>query len=99
MVVGSASPAGENPNFQAIVAGAHLERRNAAPVVMGVNQTGDNGVVQPTEFRVRLVLRPKGLIGANRYDYAVLLIHSRIVEHGGTASGSGGADQVLAAYQ
>ena len=98
MVVGPATPAGQNPHFQAVVARAHLESRHSAPMVVGVDQPGNDGIVQTTQFLVRAALRPEGLVRANFLDNPILLVNRRIVKDGGF-TGASRTEQVLAANQ
>ena len=44
VIVGTAAPTGQNPHFEAVVAGAHLQGGDAAAVVVGVDQAGDDRV-------------------------------------------------------
>ena len=98
MVVGTATPAGQDPNFQKVVAGAHLQRGHAAPVVVSVHQARDDGDVGTAQFGVGSVALPQVLIGADVPDDAVFLVDGRIADGRHTA-GALRTDEVFAADQ
>ena len=98
MVVGTATPAGQDPHFEAVVAGAHLQGGDTATVMVGVHQAGDDGVVRAAEFRVGPISLPQVLIRADVLDDAVLLVDGRVGD-GGHAAGALRSDDVLAANQ
>ena len=98
VVVGTATPAVENPQFQAVITGAHLQGGNAAAVVVGVDQARNYGVVGAAQFLVGLVAGAHFLPGADFSNYTVFLVH-RHVGQGRSRPAGRRSEQVPASNQ
>ena len=68
VVVGTTTPASQNPSLQGIVAGAHLKSAYSPAVVMRVYQTGNYQVFRSTQIVVCFIARAEGLVGTHIYD-------------------------------